>query len=708
MMRKRLSVIMRGSSSSSAQEDFTSYDNESKTTFTTAVGGDDKDDSLPSPSTKIKRVDNYYSRWSKTWKYRNTSSKVVVEAPPVLGSGSGNDQWRDCSFVVVRTIPRNDLQETTYRIVIKSDYLLRACREIIVSWPGISWNADPLELDPQIFITFHQKFLDYEASLVEKKARTQLETNVLTTIKLLNNTIAFDYRTTLANIQRLTKHGEMTFDLLYTLLVPGELFVARCAVTGLPRLLKLTSAQRTYVDTKAVYQLVLESVDLIDRSMSNTVTIGNVQTVIYLPKFKGTTKITELDVYPLKYHHDEAGLRANILARGKKWLSLMGVHHQQYEGIAAFKCAGKLVKHNVRSRIMIDRATFRRINAGYVFPNPVPPKANVPDMTNPRNQVYDEFGNYANQPPPPMVATGGDVVQQSSVADAPDRANLTEEEFLLTPAAVYGFSLADKAWLEFNIELVKDVEWNSEAFSNLVLPQGRKDLLQSLVESHHRELGFDDFIRGKGHGLVVNLYGPPGVGKTFSAEATSEHVQRPLYVIGGGDLGTTAQELDTALERVFDVATAWKAIVLIDEADVFLEQRSLHELDRNAMVAVFLRHVEYYRGILFLTTNRVSTFDEAFLSRIHVALHFDHLSQESKEQVWAAFIKKAGAADSITPEQVRELAKRDINGRQIKNAVRTAHSLAAGRGSEISFEHIIETLDAMAEFTRLFKISRTQ
>jgi hypothetical protein len=59
-------------------------------------------------------------------------------------------------------------------------------------------------------------------------------------------------------------------------------------------------------------------------------------------------------------------------------------------------------------------------------------------------------------------------------------------------------------------------------------------------------------------------------GKTFSAEATSEHVQRPLYVIGGGDLGTRAADLDASLERVFDVATAWKAIVLIDEVGDFL------------------------------------------------------------------------------------------------------------------------------------------
>ena len=57
-------------------------------------------------------------------------------------------------------------------------------------------------------------------------------------------------------------------------------------------------------------------------------------------------------------------------------------------------------------------------------------------------------------------------------------------------------------------------------------------------------------------------------GKTFSAEATSEFVRRPLYVVGGGDLGTTAANLDRALQQIFDVATAWKAIVLIDEVRI--------------------------------------------------------------------------------------------------------------------------------------------
>jgi SpoVK/Ycf46/Vps4 family AAA+-type ATPase len=271
-----------------------------------------------------------------------------------------------------------------------------------------------------------------------------------------------------------------------------------------------------------------------------------------------------------------------------------------------------------------------------------------------------------------------------------------------------GFSLSDKLWLEFNVEKVQPIEWNEEAFANLVLPSDRKMLLQSLVEAHNAELcGFDDFIKGKGRGLVVNLFGPPGVGKTLSAEATSEHVKRPLYVVGAGDLGTKATELDHELQRVFELATAWKAIILIDEADVFLEQRSLHDLERNAMVAVFLRHLEYYPAILFMTTNRVKTFDEAFLSRIHIALHFHSLSLTARLQVWTAFLNKAGikigAEGSISEEELQKLTERDINGRQVKNATRTANSLAVSRGETLRYHHIVEVLDVMDEFTNEFK-----
>lgn len=69
----------------------------------------------------------------------------------------------------------------------------------------------------------------------------------------------------------------------------------------------------------------------------------------------------------------------------------------------------------------------------------------------------------------------------------------------------------------------------------------------------------------------------------------------PLYVVGAGDLGTSASKVDLSLTSILKISASWGAVVLIDEADVFLEERALHHIERNAMVAVFLRHLEYVR-----------------------------------------------------------------------------------------------------------------
>jgi hypothetical protein len=134
-----------------------------------------------------------------------------------------------------------------------------------------------------------------------------------------------------------------------------------------------------------------------------------------------------------------------------------------------------------------------------------------------------------------------DVVQsQSDNSEEPATdVDLKDEDFLLAPTVLHGFSLSDKLWcksfhqksllrasglisqiffflhqVEFNVEKVQEVEWNENAFDNLVIPSGRKHLLRSLVEAHHKEVKFDDFIKGKGQGLVINLFGPPGVGES--------------------------------------------------------------------------------------------------------------------------------------------------------------------------------------------------
>lgn len=78
--------------------------------------------------------------------------------------------------------------------------------------------------------------------------------------------------------------------------------------------------------------------------------------------------------------------------------------------------------------------------------------------------------------------------------------------------------------------------------------------------------------------------------------------------------------------------------------------------------------MEYFRGILILTTNRVGIFDEAILSRIHLKLRYDCLDNHARMTIWRIFFKKvntrSGAAE-ISRRELEELVKKSLNGRQV-------------------------------------------
>ena len=203
-------------------------------------------------------------------------------------------------------------------------------------------------MDPDIFIAFYPSFLQYAADLTAKKSRTEVETHTLASVNLLLSTIASDFRVTLSKIDRLIGHGEINFDTLFAILVPRTIMVGRCAITGLPRLFELASWTRMTVEGKPVFQLNLESIDLVDRPVTQSVVVARVQTTVLIRSIKGTIKINTMDVYPIQFHPDINGLKESIRARAKKWVDLIGMHHKQYEGIAAIKYGEKVDKHNVR------------------------------------------------------------------------------------------------------------------------------------------------------------------------------------------------------------------------------------------------------------------------------------------------------------------------------------------------------------------------
>jgi SpoVK/Ycf46/Vps4 family AAA+-type ATPase len=148
------------------------------------------------------------------------------------------------------------------------------------------------------------------------------------------------------------------------------------------------------------------------------------------------------------------------------------------------------------------------------------------------------------------------------------------------------------------------VDRRTDTWQDLEIPQDHKGIVQALVNTHFskdrtttKDPGFD-LVREKGKGVVILLHGAPGVGKTATAECVAASYGKPLLPITCGDLGLKPKEVEATLQKSFQLAQAWDCVMLLDEADIFLAQRTNQDIERNALVSVFLRVLEYYEGIL--------------------------------------------------------------------------------------------------------------
>jgi AAA+ superfamily predicted ATPase len=265
------------------------------------------------------------------------------------------------------------------------------------------------------------------------------------------------------------------------------------------------------------------------------------------------------------------------------------------------------------------------------------------------------------------------------------------------------FSLRDKEWASVRVDDLRPVSFREKAFKRLVIKEEYKRMMIAMVEAYMLEQpGFSDIVTGKGRGLIILLHGPPGVGKTLAAECIAERQQRPLYSVSCGDLGTEPEDLERRLKEVFSYAVLWKAILLMDEADIFLQERDMHDVKRNALVSIFLRELEYFDGILFLTTNRPGDIDEAFQSRIHISMGLKALNVEERRQVWAVFIRDLSLSDkekrSLLEYVTQQFDADKLNGRQIRNAVRSGLALAQLRGEKLLPEHLERVVRIGREF----------
>ncbi|KAK1957573.1 hypothetical protein LY78DRAFT_663506 [Colletotrichum sublineola] len=450
--------------------------------------------------------------------------------------------------------------------------------------------------------------------------------------------------------------------------------------------------------------------------------------------YNGLKDIRDLEVFPVQYLKSEEV--SHMLQRGRKFLELTNNGHMSYEGTTAGS-----TRETINSEVIVDFKTAFERSSELPDISEIRPsfstESHWPRTTDPgQGEAHDWYEHdkgcnndhrrwcyapgcqkatyYGHQDAQSQkvlrrLASFFDIhaTQQAKSRNAREEFRLYFEEnglMSLFPGVVPGYALRNRKWVQLDLDRLQNVH-HGDDWNNLVLPKGHREMVQAMVESYTRRSDGShtmddqlsdrvelDLVRGKGKGCIILLHGAPGVGKTSTAECVAAYTKRPLYPITCGDIGHLPDVVEANLERHFKLAHRWACVLLLDEADVFLAKRTKTDVKRNGLVSVFLRILEYYPGILFLTTNRVGAIDDAFRSRLHLTLYYPKLLEKQSIKIWKNNI---GKLKEVNEQRVRrgqqpiKYDKNEIikwasinwenlqwNGRQIRNAFQTAIALA--------------------------------
>ncbi|KAK5069381.1 hypothetical protein LTR51_008631 [Lithohypha guttulata] len=617
--------------------------------------------------------------WNKKdYEYR------ILEAPAVE-EVNDHDEY----LFVVRVRVDKSTEKATKYVDIKSTVLRDVLRLVLKDVRVVSLKEDR----PSIEQTFLFNFLS-EITAYRTKLGTYPESEVAEKhLKVLLDYLQAEYKTLETRLQSLLNNNEITYNLLWTIFKPNSEIFTTCPGTGVPRCVRCNFGEERKRSNGTKYFHIESRYLDFDGEIC-----GEATAVLAIEEFRGAKQIDLLPTYPLVYHRQSAKLKMQLIKHGRVFISLLGVHHRAYEGKAFYiNKDGDIITTSVKkSRIMVDPSFFRKRNPNYKRAKVEPsPDAEASDIF----CLSSLFGD--------ITTTGERKVPLQAVGK--DIETLQEQDLLICNPTVYGFSLDLKVWLQFAVAHISDIDWDERSFDRLAIPPSTKKAIQALCEAHlgqNSDLIFEDFVAGKGRGLITLLHGPPGVGKTMTAETISEHLHRPFYTISAGDLGTSANVLEQNLSEIFELSSHWNATLLLDEADVFVERRSTNDIHRNALVCIFLRKLEYYDGILFLTTNRAQTMDEAFASRIHMPLKYEELTESARKKVWKGHLAKAvtkNGGPKCSVNDLDRLARKPLNGREITNVTSTALAMAAFDNTVVSFQYLEHAMELGKQFQSDFK-----
>ncbi|KAF5234210.1 hypothetical protein FANTH_12247 [Fusarium anthophilum] len=542
------------------------------------------------------------------------------------------------ALIVRREKEHGEIDESVlslHSITVQSPLLKKILGPVFKGYKGINTNLKKLE--------FHAPFREFfyrweEFKQADPRSDSNDSSEECSHYKLLADIIHAEIKPRIEQATDLLNNGVISFDYVWTLFEPDVEVYTK--IEGRDRLFKLSSGNYSKTPDGAVaYVLNVRFID------TDGDTFGYTETSLTILPFENVLPILELDVIPARLCPDFDQVRERLIQRGRLFESLQGINHKAYSGMYSLSHIASGIpkqRHVTNERIIIDCRTFLWFNSGTTGPLQ-PLEASKSFVFRGNEQCNDKSADPIAHGPLPTKPHATRVLSNGSKSQ----------------------------WGLFDIELVQDVIWNSTAFDQLVLPHDYKRIIHAFVGAQMSGLdNFDDVIKGK----------------------VAEIMQRPLYNMSAAELGDVAQEVEQKLDCALELSTRWGAVLLLDECDVFLECRTTSDIKRNKLVSIFLRLLEYFEGVMFLTTNRVPAFDPAFESRIHLTIHYPNLDYTSRLHIWKTFVNIDNDRSSLSGDELDELAGVELNGRQIKNVVKTARLLATHERTQLAMSHISTVL----------------
>ncbi|KAL9596630.1 MAG: hypothetical protein Q9219_005667 [cf. Caloplaca sp. 3 TL-2023] len=508
-------------------------------------------------------------------------------------------------------------------VVVQSPLLKKVLCWVLEDYPCMAPELDRLEVVSPFrpFVHRWQRLTD--ALNNERDPETKSH------IQLFYDALKKELEVTLEARDDFIAHKTITFNSLWMLFEPGDILFT--TINKRPIAAKLKWGNIWQGRQEDCFRLECEMI------YGNGTMFGWGQPRFDIPDFDGMSKITDLCIYPLKYHQKVGKITKQLINNGKAYEQLMGFHHKQYQGVAL---DGRHPFY-VDSRIVIDPDAYKCYNPDHDLV--LKPLGKSKAFTSSHSRSMDGDSEDSDDSSDQEELT---YKQTSSLKKKPVPA-LTEDQLLLCGSSVKGYSLRNKRWLDFFVDDIKDIDWDEHVWDNVVMENELKDLIFSMTDGHRRK---QNGLQSKG--LNILLSGPSGVGKTFTVESLADALRAPLFHVTPADVDLDPKnpDLESPFTDVLEMCGRWNAVLLFDHAQGSFDGDQLDDDEGQDCM------------------------DERLQSRFHVHLELPELTSTTRGQIWQKCLESQ--KDFSFFANPKALADWILNGREIANAVTAARTLA--------------------------------